>query len=407
MRVTHHALSEPVSAPTADPAGGTPGLRAFSSPAFRTIVALTLLIIGVSLVGMMLIRQAGNSEGQFGIDFGAYYLAAERVVQGDALYPPAFLDGPISAQGVDQYLYPPLVAQILTPVTAVSRGTAELLWLLFQAAAVWAALWIGTGIGGARANLERALWCAVAAVFFLPVFDTLWKGNVSGFLALTSVAVALGGVAAGLGAAAGALVKAVPGTLLPAALVADRRSRWTTVLTLGIAVAVSFVLAPTAWLDYPTVVLNMLAGSADYANNLSPAGVADSLRLADPVVGLVRLASLVLAAGCLVGSAWLARSRAGLPVAALLGAIALLLLPGSLWYHYLVILLPFAAMAWPRAARNARLTLFIAAALISISLVWLPLALFSAIALAITTLAVLWPTGTSGAAAVSPSEARA
>jgi hypothetical protein len=151
----------------------------------------------------------------------------------------------------------------------------------------------------------------------------------------------------------------------------------------------------------------MLAGSADYANNLSPAGVADSLRLADPVVGLVRLVSLVLAVGCLVGSAWMARTRAGLPVAALLGVIALLLLPGSLWYHYLVILLPFAAMAWPRATRNARLVLFIAAALISLSLVWLPLALFSAIVLVITALVVLWPAATSGTAAPSPLEASA
>jgi hypothetical protein len=238
------------------------------------------------------------------------------------------------------------------------------------------------------------------------VFDTLWKGNVSGFLALSSVAVALGGAAAGVGAAAGALVKAVPGTLLPAALVADRRSRWATVLTLGVAMAVSFLLAPTAWLDYPTVVMNMLGGSSDYATNISPAGVVDRLGLADPVAGLARALSLLLAVGCLGGSAWMARSRDGLPSAALLGVVALLL-PGSLWYHYLVILLPFAAIAWPRASRSARLILFIAAALITFSLVWLPLALFSAILLASTTLVVIWPTSTEGSPARLSTEATA
>jgi hypothetical protein len=405
--VTHYALSEPASTPATDSDAGVPGLRAFRSAAFRTALALMLLIIGVSLIGMLLLRQAGDADGQFGIDFGAYYLAAERVVHGEALYPPAFLDGPISAQGVDQYLYPPVVAQVLAPVTALSRGTAEMLWLLLQAAAVFAALWVGTGIGGARANLERALWCGVAATYFLPVFDTLWKGNVSGFLALSSVAVALGGAAAGVGAAAGALVKAVPGTLLPAALVADHRSRWATVLTLGIAMVVSFLLAPTAWLDYPSVVMNMLGGSADYATNISPAGVVDRLGLADPVAGLARALSLLLAVGCLGGSAWMARSRDGLPSAALLGVVALLLLPGSLWYHYLVILLPFAAIAWPRASRSARLILFIAAALITFSLVWLPLALFSAILLASTTLVVIWPPSTDGSPARLPSEATA
>jgi hypothetical protein len=35
---------------------------------------------------LMLLRQAGDADGHFGIDFGAYYLAAERVVQGEALY---------------------------------------------------------------------------------------------------------------------------------------------------------------------------------------------------------------------------------------------------------------------------------------------------------------------------------
>jgi hypothetical protein len=155
--VTHYALSEPASTTATDPDAGLPGLRAFRSAAFRTTLALMLLIIGVSLIGMLLLRQAGDADGQFGIDFGAYYLAAERVVQGEALYPPAFLDGPISAQGADQYLYPPLVAQVLAPVTALSRSSAEMLWLLLQAAAVFAALWVGTGIGGARANLERAL----------------------------------------------------------------------------------------------------------------------------------------------------------------------------------------------------------------------------------------------------------
>ena len=112
------------------------------------------------------------------------------------------------------------------PLKALPLGAVGVAWLLVQVAAVFTALWIGTGIGGARPTAERALWCGVAGAYFLPVFDTLWKGNVSGLLALTSVAVAVGGVAGGVGAAIGALLKTVPLTLLPAAIVSDRRARW-------------------------------------------------------------------------------------------------------------------------------------------------------------------------------------
>jgi len=61
----------------------------------------------------------------------------------------------------------------------------------------------------------------------------------------------------------------------------------------------------------------------------------------------------------------------------------------------------------PRASQSVRLILFIAAALITLSLVWLPLALFSAIVLAGTTLVVVWPPSTDGSPARLPTEATA
>ena len=140
------------------------------------------------------------------------------------------------------------------------------------------------------------------------------------------------------------------------------------------AAILSFVASPQAWLDYPRVVLNVMAGSVDYANNLAPANVLAQLGLPDLVVTVVRAISVVGAAAAVVGSIILARRADGLPLAALLGAVALLLVPGSLWYHYLVILLPFAAIAWPRATAPQRGTLLVSALLISLSLAWLPLA---------------------------------
>ena len=76
------------------------------------------------------------------------------------------------------------------PLAGLPVGAAAAIWLLLQAAAVLAAMWIAMRAGGARRSLETLLWCGVAATWFMPVFDTLWKGNVTGFLAL-QVALAL------------------------------------------------------------------------------------------------------------------------------------------------------------------------------------------------------------------------
>jgi hypothetical protein len=384
--------------------GDLPGLRVMHSRTFRTVLASTLLAIGVVALSLLLLRQIGAPDGQYGIDFGDYHAAAQRLAVGLSPYASEMLAGPTDAQGVDRYRYPPLMAQLLQPLTGLEMRQAALVWLLIQAAAVCAAMWIGSGIGGAARTLERGLWCAVAAVYFLPVFDTLWKGNVSGILALTSVAVACGGAWTGLGASAGALLKAVPGTLLPAALVCDRRSRRTALLVVGTAVGVSFALSPAAWLEYPTVVANMLGGSADYATNLAPAAVLQRAGLSQPFVLVIRLVSVLLAAGAIIASVSLARTRAGLAAAALLGVVAMLLLPGSLWYHYLVVLLPFAAIAWPGASITWRVALFSGASLVTAGLAWLPMALVGAVALAGTTLVLLWPTGRPSAAPLVPGQ---
>jgi hypothetical protein len=388
------SVREPI-AHTTNESPGVPGLRTFNSPHFRIVVAVVLLAIGATLVAGLLVAQASEEDGQFAIDFGDYFVAAERMVAGETPYAAEMLAGPTDAQGVDRYRYPPLLADALRPLTALGSTSASVVWFWLQLAALYAAVWVGTGIGGARRSVERGLWCGVAVLFFLPAFDTLWKGNVGGFLALTSVIVALGGTAAGVGAGLGALLKSVPGTLVPMALVSDRRSRLAVILTIAIPVALSFAVSPTAWLDYPTVVLNMLGGSSDYASNLAPAMLAGRAGVPELGADFVRMASLLIALASVAGSVWLGRTREGLPAAALLGVIAMLLIPASLWYHYLVVLLPFAAIAWPRASSWMRTILLAGAAAVTVGLVWLPLTLAAGAILAVSSLAVIWPRGAS------------
>jgi hypothetical protein len=368
-----------------------PGLRVLRSAHFRTILAGVLLVVGVAVVSLMLLRQADAPDGQFGIDLRDYLAASTRLAEGASPYAADMLAGPVDAQGLDRYRYPPILAQLVSPLAAQPDGVTEVLWLVGQAAAVLAALWVGSGLRGARRTLERALWCGVAAVYFMPVFDTLWKGNVSGLLALACVAVALGGPASGFAAAAATLLKSVPATLLPVALVSDRGSRRTALLVLALAAGLSILLAPGAWLDYPVVLLDMARGSTAYAANLAPAAVLGDLSGSGLLGGIARLGALIAAGAALLASVLLARRHAGLPAAALLATLAMLLLPGSLWYHYLVVLLPFAAMAWSPAAPAARLLLLISAALISLGLAWLPLALLGAVGLASGSLVLLWP----------------
>jgi hypothetical protein len=100
---------------------------------------------------------------------------------------------------------------------------------------------------------------------------------------------------------------------------------------------------------------------------------------------------LFAAAASLVASAWVARRDDGRMAAVLLGTVAMLLAPATLWYHYLVVLLPLAAMAWPRANPVARLGLLVSAGALSLGMAYEPLALLAAVALVAFTLPALWP----------------
>ena len=76
---------------------------------------------------------------------------------------------------------------------------------------------------------------------------------------------------------------------------------------------------------------------------------------------------MVAAGACLLASIWLARRRGGMPAAVLLGTVAMLIIPGTLWLHYLVVLLPFAAMTWPRARAGIRGVLLASLVLVSVA----------------------------------------
>jgi hypothetical protein len=228
-------------------------------------------------------------------------------------------------------------------------------------------------------------------VLFMPVFDSLWKGNVSDIVAFLGVLAAAGLAAGGIAATSATFLKVVPLTLVPAALIGlgrERRSTLRTIaITSGFALAVfvvSFVLSPQAWRDYAVVLPNLLAGNAPVATNLAPWAVAAQLGLPDPIPSLVRVASVVVALACLIASMW--PSRADRDARLLSATAAMLLLPAALWFHYLAAVLPFAALGWARATPRNRLVIIASAAAVTVGVAWLPLATTGAVVVVLSLL---------------------
>jgi len=301
------------------------------------------------------------------LDFDAYYFAAERVVAGSSLYMTVQQANPGSAYCGGCYLYPPFLAQVLAPITLVSLGTAKVIWIVFGYVVAFSSIWLATGIGGAARSLERAIWCLAAVLLAEAATSAIWVGNVGTIVALSVTMVALGGMAAGIGAGLGVLLKVAPGTLLPAALVGERESRFALVASLGIVAGSSFLIAPGAWLDYPGVLWNVFATSSAAEGNLAIGEVASQWGWGPDAVSLVRVLAVSAGGACILLSIWLARRLGGMPAAALFGTVAMLVIPGTLWIHYLVVLLPFAAMAWPRAGAASRSLLVTSSAMVGIS----------------------------------------
>jgi len=375
-----------------------PGVRTFRSRRFRTMLAAVLWLIGATILSLLLLHQANDPAGQYAIDFGDYHVAAQRLAQGASPYAPEMLRGPVDAQGVDRYRYPPPLAQALEPLAGMDVRSAAAVWLLLQAVAVLAAVWMAARAGGARRSLETLLWCGAAATWFMPIFDTLWKGNVSGFLALAVAVAVSGGAAGGVALALATLLKLAPIVYLPGLAGGPRRPLLAAGFTALAVVGVSVVLAPSAWSDYAVVLPNLLAGRADEVSNLAPSAVAGRLGLPEAFVSFVRLAALAAVVGC-CGAAFLVAHRPrGVAASVALGTAAMLLLPAALWYHYLVVLLPLAACAWPGSTGRLRGALLAGALLVVAGIAWLPAALLGGAVMLSATLLALWPR-TSGAAA--------
>ncbi len=344
------------------------------------VAGIVLLVIGAFMLGTLLVSQAQKPDGQYGIDFGDYRQASLRILDGQSPYAPEMLAGPVPAQGVDRYRYPPPFALLVAPVAVLPPMAAATAWLFVQMGCILVALLLAVRSTGRTIRPHHVVWCGVAMCYFFPVFADLWQGNVDGPLALLA-ALAFSGVTAhgpattrgdallGVAAGAAAWLKVSPAVWLAPA-VWRRSAIYGAVAITALLVVPSVLFAPQAWLDYATVLPNMLAGSAAYASNLAPGQLVAGIGgVPDAVVTAVRGAVLVSVAALVAGAMLLERRGGDRRVVVLLGVAAGLLLPAAFWYHYLVVLLPFGVAAWLEAeARSVRAGLLLGSVCIALGL---------------------------------------
>jgi hypothetical protein len=110
-------------------------------------------------------------------DFRVFYVAAEAALRGDTIYPP--VDDPTLQDG-RAYVYPPLLALLMTPLTLLSIETAGLLVMVVLVVAV---LSIPLILG------VRDWRCIAIVLLWPPVISAIQTANVSIALALAAALV--------------------------------------------------------------------------------------------------------------------------------------------------------------------------------------------------------------------------
>jgi hypothetical protein len=189
------------------------------------------------------------------IDFNVYYISAAGFRQGVDIYALAREHGTTNLpqwarlaaeHGIDfythPYLYPPLTAQIVLPLTLLPPRLAGMIWLVLTAATFVLSAWL---LGKSSALHNGVPLAYFLLLLFVPPLTTMHAGQVNGFL-LLSLSLAVYGlgrrdwVRAGIGVALGTLFKLIPVALL---LYLAWRRQWKAT---GMAVTLIAVLLLTA-----------------------------------------------------------------------------------------------------------------------------------------------------------------
>jgi hypothetical protein len=363
-----------------------------------TLILLAVaLVSGIGIIGGATVRFAltGESLG----DLATYVRAARAIGAGQSPYDLSAINGPGYNEAI--YRYPPVLASLLVPFA----------WAPFTLTGlVYSAALFGSLVGGLTLALAAGGWpptrlrlAALTAIclWFTPVWGMLWATNTEGFqvLALGVSLYAGSGLLRGAASAIGPWLKVAPVLALPALFVRHGRRGLVGLIAASVVLVLpSLWLAPRAWADLLPVLSATAGGGLDIGWNLSPVAMAHAAGLSALEFPL-RLALWSGAGALVAASVVVARKPAGWPAALACATTASLLLPTILWEHYLIVLLPFAAVAFPRASSGVRTALAYAVLLLAVAdfiegreLVFAAAALCAALVIR-----ELWPRGVQSA----------
>jgi hypothetical protein len=360
-------------------------------------------------------------------DLDLLVAAGRSVADGQSPYGAGMLSGS-APHAVDLfYSYPPIVGQVLAPISSLPLGVVAIGWSIVSIALLaLAVVRIGQLVAPQVGAPPVASATIAAAAMTFPLLIAVLFGNLDAFFPALYGAVLIAalsprlrdGVLGGAAIAIGTLTKVYPGGLglwflvrAARARSADRRPLLVTVaaavLVAAGIVAISvllFGLAP--WQDYATVASTAARAELVDGRNAAPAAqLALWLHLDSGAARVLHLPVLALAVAAITAAAWfVADPIESLAIAA---TASLFLLPVS-WIHYPAALLPFGAAAVLRAQGGdpvvgRRVGALAAGALVAgaLSIAWMP-SLWIAVALALLAVHASAPGVTASAAETVP-----
>ncbi len=314
------------------------GLRLLYQPRVRRLGLAVLVSVFLLVRSYQFVTLSG--EIQWGYDFSAYWEAGRRILDGGSVYMPFQTEGLYSPQQHLLYPYPPLLAVLVAPLSAIFDGYRSAHW-------IWAGL--GTAILvlvvvsiARRERLARGfdLFLLVgAALAFAPLVGELVIGNVHllilGILAAAWLALDRGTpraeIAAGALIGLATLIKVFPGLVIVWFLVTGRiRAAVAAIVAMALlAVATLPVTGLEPWIQYPIVLLN-LGPPTELIDVLAPTVWLSAVM--PPIV-----ARLIVTVAGLATVVWAARNRPEPVSYGVTVAVSILIAP-ALYQHYLAIM---------------------------------------------------------------------
>ena len=312
-----------------------------SGPVGTTLRARLVFLAGVAPLILLAVISIvtfvdGLNPGSVGFDFrGAYLRAASEIVDGESPYPP--VEGSeLASQSA--YVYPPLLAFVLIPLTILPVGVAAALAVVAVAAVLVATL----------AVLDVRDWrCYAAAFLWAPTMNALHMASSSALLALAAALAwryraTVWPLAAAIGL--GIATKLILWPLLVWAVVTRRLRAAGLALLIGSGVSLALwaVLGFDGLERYPAILRRLAELEAEESYSL--VGAFAALGTGETAAQALAIAvAVALLALCVV------YARRGDEAKSFIVALAAALAFSPIvWLHYLVLLLVPLAIARPR-----------------------------------------------------------